>query len=283
MAITQLAVPDQPPRMTPERALALKDKHRQHQDLLRTEGDLTRRVKACLRRVLESDDLFHGIAFPTATDKRTGKPQRKSPYAKLGEKELHARILERFGELGALDALKAIVTLKASRQVIHDHQMALRKELEREAGALRVWSWAEEVRGFGALGLAQIMAETTTGTGQHLSNYAGPAKVWKRMGLAVLGDGTRQRAIAGTDGDEAYAIGYNPRRRSIMYVIGDSLIKGNGDGVYRRAYAAYKEKQRALHPELSDMVTHLRAQRYMEKLLLKHLWQAWRNAEVVAV
>jgi hypothetical protein len=39
--------------------------------------------------------------------------------------------------------------------------------------------------------------------------------------------------------------------------------------------------RRARDPEMSDMHSHLRAQRCMEKRLLRDLWRAWRRAKVI--
>lgn len=157
-----------------------------------------------------------------------------------------------------------------AQDVIRPH----RKRLERRLGAmgkqLPVWTWAEGVRGFGAVGLAQIIGETGD-----LSNYANPAKVWKRMGLAVMDDGTPQRRVASVEG--ALLHGFVPRRRATMFVIGDSLIKGNRDGEYYTLYKSRKEYEREQHPELAPFRHHQRAQRYMEKRLLRDLWRAWRD------
>jgi hypothetical protein len=154
----------------------------------------------------------------------------------------------------------------------HDYYANARKpyekRLERLAKQLPVWSWVDGVKGFGAMGLAQIVAECGD-----LHNYANPAKVWKRMGLAVMPDGTRQRKVA--DAEQALAHGYSPTRRSIMYVLADSLIKTNGDGPYRTYYLAEKERQRAKLPDAPQAHIHNRALRHTAKRLLRDLWRAW--------
>ena len=171
---------------------------------------------------------------------------------------------------GAAASLADVVSLPLieARTVIHSHRKPLEKRLEKLAKELPVWPWVESVRGFGAVSLAQIIGETGD-----LSNYDNPAKVWKRMGLAVMDDGTRQRRVAGAD---AIAHGYVPRRRSVMFVIGDVLVKSNRDGEYRTLYLSRKEYEREHHPEMTPMQLHRRAQRYMEKRLLRDLWRDWR-------
>lgn len=166
------------------------------------------------------------------------------------------------------------------------------KAMERLARELPVWPWAEGVRGFGPVSLAIIVAEAGD-----LSSYPEKGHLWKRMGVAVL-DGVRQGGLSKTASKDAWiAHGYNRQRRSRMWNIGDALVKGNGDGEYRTAYLARKEYEReraeaagltvapaAKIPKgraaefMSDGHIHRRAQRYMEKRLLRDLWQEWRRA-----
>ena len=52
---------------------------------------------------------------------------------------------------------------------------------------------------------------------------------------------------------------------------------GTYDSPYRTLYLERKEYEKAKAPDLPPMAHHRRAQRYMEKRLLKHLWQQWRR------
>ena len=67
------------------------------------------------------------------------------------------------------------------------------------------------VRGLGSLSIAQILAEAGDP-----AKYDNPGKLWKRMGLAVI-DGKSQRRTKDKEG--AVEQGYNPRRRSLMWVV----------------------------------------------------------------
>jgi hypothetical protein len=129
-----------------------------------------------------------------------------------------------------------------------------------------VWhDFAEPICGFGAIGLGQIIGEAGD-----LSNYANPAKLWKRFGVGLV-NGERQRKSL--DKEKALAFGYNPRRRSVLHVIGDSLIKKQNP--YRELYLQRKEYEKAKATQLAPMAHHLRALRYVEKRLLRDLWRAW--------
>lgn len=157
--------------------------------------------------------------------------------------------------------------------------------------SLPIWPWfSESVFKSSAVSLAVILAETGD-----LSGYAGPAKLWKRMGLAVM-NGTRQGGLRKTAAAEEWIEhGYSARRRAIMFVIGDVLVKQKGP--YRDLYLQRKEIERAKaqaaglivapsakipekrkHEFMSDGHIHRRAQRYMEKRLLRDLWKAWERA-----
>lgn len=148
---------------------------------------------------------------------------------------------------------------------------ALKKQVEsvmvETAAALPVAAWVASVRGFGLLGLAIVVGEAGD-----LSKYANPGKLWKRLGLAPAGC----YRMTCADGSEANAI--PRRRRSAIWTVGDSLLKGNADGPYRAAYLERKAYEHARDPVMTKMHAHRRAQRYAEKRLLRDLWRAWRDA-----
>jgi len=147
------------------------------------------------------------------------------------------------------------------------------KQMEKLAVTLPAWAdFGEGVRGFGAGSLAVIVAEAGD-----LANYSSEAKLWKRMGLAVI-DGVRQGGLTkGASKEDWISHGYSPQRRSRMWNIGDALIKGNRDGAYRTIYLTRKVFEVARDPEMRPIHAHRRAQRYMEKRLLRHLWRAWNH------
>jgi hypothetical protein len=183
-----------------------------------------------------------------------------------------------------------IMAAVKSRAPFDEIEAAAAKEMERLAQTLPVWQeFGAGVHGFGARSLAIIVAEAGD-----LSLYPKKGHLWKRMGVALV-DGVRQGGLSKTAGKEAWiAHGYNRERRSRMWTVGDSLIKAHGP--YREVYLARKayERERAeaagliVAPSakiptkraaefMSDGHVHRRAQRYMEKRLLRDLWQAWNG------
>jgi hypothetical protein len=139
------------------------------------------------------------------------------------------------------------------------------KDLVRLAKSLPVAPWVIGVRGVGLLSLAAIVGEAGD-----LSGYANPAKLWKRLGLAVMSDGRQRR----TTGAAAIAHGYVPARRSVMWNVGACIIKAKGP-----LKAIYDERKLYELPRVESKAhAHNRAQRYVEKRFLRDLWAAW-NAQ----
>lgn len=174
-------------------------------------------------------------------------------------------------ETEAPDAVRVHVMLAApSLAAIAENERALRKLIEKTAVALPVWdAWGKAVRGFGAFGLGLIVGEAGD-----LALYSNPAKLWKRMGLAVMDGRAQGRPEKGAGAEEWIEHGYNPLRRSVVWTIGDALIK-QGEA-YRTIYLERKELEAGRCE--TKMHAHRRAQRFMEKRLLRDLWVEWRRA-----
>lgn len=185
-----------------------------------------------------------------------------------------SRTLSSIVEQPAPPLSAAAIPIMAATAPVKAERRAVERQIVKLAKQLPVWSWVAGVRGVGALGLGLIVGEA-----QDLARYANPGKLWKRLGMAVMDDGKAQRRIA--DAEKAVAAGYCPRRRSLMHVIGDSLIKQNGAvGYYKVLYNERKAYELARAPEMPKIHAHKRAMRYMEKRFLLHLWQAWKMAAV---
>lgn len=208
---------------------------------------------------------------------------------------------------------RAILASILARGPFNEVEAETTKTLEALARTLPVWPWVESVRGFGAGSLATIIAETGD-----LSLYANPGKVWKRLGLAVI-DGVRQGGLRGSASKEQWiAHGYSPSRRSRMWNVGQSIMKSN-DGRYarilreRKIYEHAKAVAEGLTPASTTNETverwkanglppltkitsselkknpgkyrvagHItrRAERYMEKRLIRDLWNVWHGRAV---
>ena len=186
---------------------------------------------------------------------------------------------------------KSIAAASCARRPFDKLERDAKKKMEDLAKQLPVWqAWGEDVRAFGPLCLAIIVGEAG-----NLSSYETHSKLWKRMGLAVI-DGVRQGGLNKSAPKEDWiAHGYNGNRRSQMSIIGESLIRGGE--FYRKVYLLRKKYERAqaghigliVSPAgnipkgqeylyISDGHIHQRSKRYMEKKLLRDLWNAWRHS-----
>jgi hypothetical protein len=129
------------------------------------------------------------------------------------------------------NVVKAVVSAAAGRRAWDELRESVEKQMEVRAKQLPVWSWAKDVKGLGARGLAVIIGET-----RDINRYDSVAKLWKRCGLAVI-DGKRQGRR--TDPDEAIEHGYAPKRRAEIYAfLQDTMLRQQwrgADGLIRKA------------------------------------------------
>lgn len=215
---------------------------------------------------------------------RLGLPKDQSDAIKKRAKEIAAL------KCPDHDCHSIAVATARSRDPFETIEKEATKEMETLVGELLIWDqWGAEIPGLGKLGVGIILAET--GNPAIYSNYA---KFWKRCGLAVI-DGIRQGGLPKSAPKELWIIhGYNRLRRSRIWTIGHSMSRQRGP--YREIYLARKarENEKAAEEGLTvapsakipakrqaefRSLGHIdrRAQRYMEKKLLRKMWKAWRH------
>jgi hypothetical protein len=176
-----------------------------------------------------------------------------------------------------------------ARDVLERARKYEEEQIEKLARELPIWAWIrDEVRGCSALTLGLIVGEACGAELSTIDQYDGPAKLWKRFGLAIV-EGERQGRRS--DPDLAALHGYSPSRRSRLWVAGDCLIKAGEKGKYYQIYRARKDyltergwcgKCHAKNEKTDREVCtpahlHNSAKRYMEKAFLKDLWREWRK------
>ena len=178
---------------------------------------------------------------------------------------------------------KDVMTVYVARMPLATIREGIETKMRQWAQSLPVWgTWAQDVAGFGPLGLAVVIGEAGD-----LSNYQTVSKLWKRLGLAVI-DGERQRKKA--DPEAAIAHGYNPHRRAeIWSCVGDPLFKHQSarvdketglvlrdPGPYRIVYD--RAKANFLERGCRKKHAHDHGMRVATKELMKDLWREWRES-----
>lgn len=184
-----------------------------------------------------------------------------------------------------------ILAAWAGRAPFDGIQKSCEKQMSAVVKTLPIWPWAEAVKGLGPVGLAGLLAETGD-----VAGYATVSRLWKRMGLAVIAGKAQGRPGAKASKADWIEHAYSKRRRSLMWNIGQNLIRCGGD--YYQVYLdlkrcemaaaraaglgvapAAKIPAAAADSYRSEGHIHNRAQRRMEKRFLRDLWVAWRAAE----
>lgn len=224
------------------------DLYKVRKSLVFAEGDMKRRIKSKGRSTAAYRMRQHGIATP----------EGKMPEATAEDMAVVARVYPSF-----YTALDVIAAQKSAEE----------KELVKQVKHLPIMAWAGAVRGLAAVSVATLIGEA----GGTPMVFNTPSKLWKRYGLAVI-DGKSQRKS--TDAEMAVRQGYNPSRRSAIYVIGDNMIRA-GNIRARAIYDEAKAKELAkieAEPELKMTKgwAHKRALRKVQKQLVLAFWLVWK-------
>lgn len=166
-------------------------------------------------------------------------------------------------------AIPFVAASRQSRSTFDSFRKTIEQQQRELVTGLPAWRALSQIKGFAELGLAIIVGEAGD-----LADYPSPQHLWKRLGLAPR----ECYAMETKKGEIAFLI--PRRRRSAIWTIGDALLKTNGkDGEYYQLYQQRKEYERQRQPSeeaMSKMHVHRRAQRFVEKRLLRVVWQAWR-------
>jgi hypothetical protein len=180
-------------------------------------------------RVMQSNRLVHVVAGTLGYSSGLEKEKRAAVFAKAGA--LIKDVLAGRADAGSMTVI--IRTTHIGIDAFRSVQENVEKEMVAAAKRLPVSSWVLQAarRGFGLLGLAIVVGECGD-----LGSYANPGKVWRRMGCApwsfegktLMGATWRSGQEGKLPSDEWTQFGYSPRRRSIAYLIGESIVKQNG-------------------------------------------------------
>jgi hypothetical protein len=196
-----------------------------------------------------------------------------------------------------VEACRPVVELAYGGRAPWDrHRKTVEEQMQALGALLPPAPFVAGVRGFSTLGLAIVIGETGD-----LSNYATKERVWKRLGLAVIG-GDRQRKK--TDPAAAAAHGYSPQRRAEMWALTDSMFRhqwagdrdadgkaplksGKPVAVPAHAVGPYGEVygRRRAHTagrEWTKSHAHDDARRVMCKALIEDLWRVWQGKNPLA-
>lgn len=274
------------PTRTKEQAIAeIVEYGRLWRDAVRATTGLTNQAKGICRRYLT-----------TSHEEWEDEKARAKIVKAAGE--LYKRVIAGEGPIGIGSIVMGFETAKEPFE-------ALRKQYEKAISAavrdLLIWhDFVAPVKGISEVWFGLIISEAGD-----IGAYPKHDRLWKRMGLAVI-EGERQRKCV--DAEKAAKHGYSPVRRSTMWVVGNGLIGGMGNGyrpmsgedidamegrspyeklfMHRLRREAEKDPSARL-PDKPDgkesytLAAKMKAKRYVEKKFLRDLWVAWRRGDDV--
>ncbi len=262
---------------TPDTIALIRGLHRQRRFAMKVQQKLDRSLESFLR--INATEWN-----PNADEKDREKANR----------EVKA-IIERIRAGDAHQFADEVLMCDAARKPADEKRAAAEKAMERAAKLLPVYPWLEAIRGAGALGLATIIAEAGD-----LSNYAYPAKLWKRLGFAPF-DGYagstwkrekwRPRALSK---DEWIANPFSGERYALMAQIATWLVnaqwigaaksksgEGEPNGPYGEVYAKRRAHTKKTHADWTDGHRRNDALRITMKRFLLDLWNEWDRCAAI--
>lgn len=184
----------------------------------------------------------------------------------------------------ALSCSAVILRNTVARSTWDEMRVETEKQMRELAHELPAWAFAKSVRGLSDLGFAAIVGEAG-----NLGEYPKKGHLWKRLGLAVI-DGNRQgNPGSNATAEDWIAHGYNKQRRAEVYAFVDDVLlraqwrgaKDDAPGYAIGPYGEYYSRKKAeyLSREWTPGHADKAARRYMAKMLVRDLWNAWRGAD----
>ena len=177
---------------------------------------------------------------------------------------------------GALAA--DLFVVNAAIQPLRVARDSVEREMKRIVRTLPIFAWASEVRGFGELGLAVILAEAGD-----LAKYPKKGHLWKRLGLASH-EGkaySTWRREGGLTAEDWTAAGYSPRRRAEIYaVVSEAAVPPPVGERWHLSRDLYRRRAATAtaHPDWTKGHSHADGLRIMTKFLIRDLWNQYRRA-----
>ena len=181
---------------------------------------------------LMARDVGHIVRTPFETDTQAQRTKKEAfavvdQFRKLIDTEADlTAFLTKYPTLAFhVDEMRNVIRRHAEYEA---RRSAIEAEMTDLAKQLPIAPFIQDVRGFSFLGLAVIQACA----GTSFLDYKSPAALWKRMGVAVIGDVRQQRRAGKRETVEERALyAYSPSRRAELYTfISDTMFRAQWRG-----------------------------------------------------
>lgn len=183
----------------------IQNMHKLRQGMIRAKNRILLQGMACVRVAIHRPEDYENEATKKALRDRADDIYHEAAADK--GHQFHSRIEPYLMAAAPLD------------EAADDYK----KRLEKLGAQLPVASWVKSVKGLGMASFATIVGEAGD-----IGTYRGPACLWKRMGVAVIGGKAQGKPGAGADAETWIAHGYRAPRRSVSWNARQHLIMAQG-------------------------------------------------------
>lgn len=208
---------------------------------------LQRRRAFLLKRRLQ---LENGMRSFVAAHFQFGEAPKKEAFARADQiiKAVRKGVAPARDADIAASCAEMIMADAAARAPMDEQEKQITRAMESLAKHLPVYQWTRGVNGVAELALAKLVGEAGD-----VSRFDSVAKLWSRMGVGIRGEKRQGSPGAHATNDDWARHGYNPRRHSEAWNIGNTLLicqwRGEDEkagtpahaiGPYGEIYARYK-------------------------------------------
>ena len=206
--------------------------------------------------------------------------QAREMYAAIEVDGSHPELADQEGR----DLVVLVTSFQASARLFKKQVSSYAWRLESTARKLPVAAWVEHTNGFGLPTLGSIIGECgslSKGGSDGYQGYKTVSRLVKRMQMAVIdgkvqgkpGEVVNKRRVASKEDWKKH--GRCPRRRKVMYNLGESLVKAGDKCPYRSMYEEMKVMYAARG--LPKWQVDRCAKRRIAKRALADLWEEWNG------
>ena len=187
------------------------------------EKALTLRIKSTCRYLCPLPPTDSEKNEEDGDDDEFGSPKQKTFRKNVEADNLYKALMGKGVHSKYAQALFQVEPFMLAMAPLEQRRLEIEKLYGKLARQLPGYDFCLATVGISPNLLVSIVGEAPGLNSRSLLDFATPFRLWKRLGMSVMPDGTRQRAITG---EQAKIHGYVRERRSIIWTYGQTILRG---------------------------------------------------------